>query len=234
MTRTLIIPDIHTRFGLAEAIIEKEKCDEVVFLGDYFDSFGDNYEIAHQTAEWLKESMQKENRIHLIGNHDLSYADPQRHMCAGYEATKDHAIAKVGIVWEQLWRWVWIDDWLLTHAGLSNEFYKMYSKDNEDIQKFLSRMYYEKETEETLYSVSAFRGGYDPSAGILWCDWREFEEIPKLKQMFGHTVGDIVRHRNNNYCIDTALNNYAVYDHKTEKMQIKDTSDELLFSEDEL
>ena len=37
MTRTLILPDVHNNFGLAETIIEKENADEVVFLGDYFD-----------------------------------------------------------------------------------------------------------------------------------------------------------------------------------------------------
>jgi hypothetical protein len=232
MTKTLIIPDIHTKFGLAEEIIEKEKCDEVVFLGDYFDNWDDNYEIAHQTAEWLKESMKQDNRIHLIGNHDLSYSDPKRHMCSGFEELKKHAIDKVGIDWEQLWRWVWVDDWLCTHAGLSNEFYKMYAKDGEYIQNFLARMYGTKETEQTLYSVSSFRSNNgDPSAGIVWCDWKEFINIPNVKQIFGHTVGDIVRHEKNNYCIDTALNNYAIYDHKTEKMQIKDTPNELLFTD---
>ena len=223
MTKTLIIPDIHNNFGLAETIIDFEKADEVIFLGDYFDSYDSGPEIATQTAEWLKESMLKENRIHLIGNHDLSYADPGRHMCSGYEAIKEHAINKVGIVWEQLWRWVWVDDWLLTHAGLSNEFYKAYAKDSEDINKFLLRMYGEKETEETLYSVSGFRGGNDPHPGILWCDWREFDVIPKVKQIFGHTVGDIVRKRGDNYCIDVALQHYAVYDHDKSKMEIKDT-----------
>lgn len=218
---------MHTKFGIAESIIEKENCDEVVFLGDYFDSY-DNYESAHQTAVWLKESMKKAHRTHLMGNHDLSYADPQRHQCSGYEIEKDNAIKTVGIVWDLLHRWVWVDDWLLTHAGLSKEFYDAYSKDGEDVNNFLLRMYEDKETEQTLYGVSGFRRGHDPHAGILWCDWREFEPIRKVKQIFGHTVGDIIRNRGpHNYCIDTGLNHYAVYDHSKSKMNIKDVNKEL-------
>ncbi|MDH3313141.1 MAG: hypothetical protein OEM28_08345 [Nitrosopumilus sp.] len=40
--KTLIIPDIHTKFGIAETIIVKESPDNVVFLGDYFDSLDDS------------------------------------------------------------------------------------------------------------------------------------------------------------------------------------------------
>jgi len=226
MTRTLIIPDVHTKFGLAETIIEKEKADEVVFLGDYFDNF-DNYESAHQTAVWLKESMSKPHRIHLIGNHDLSYAREEwKFKCSGYEIEKDNAIKSVGIVWGQLWQFVWVDDWLLTHAGLSNEFYKAYAKYGEDVNKFLSRMCEDDILRDTLYSVSGFRGGNDEHAGIVWCDWREFDAIPGVKQIFGHTVGNIVRHRNKktNYCIDTGLQHYAIYHHDTSKMEIKEVA----------
>ena len=43
--KTLIIPDIHTRFDVAESFIDKERPDNVVFLGDYFDTFDDTLEI---------------------------------------------------------------------------------------------------------------------------------------------------------------------------------------------
>lgn len=33
MTRTLILPDIHTRFDIAEQVIDKENPDKIVFLG---------------------------------------------------------------------------------------------------------------------------------------------------------------------------------------------------------
>lgn len=175
--------------------------------------------------------MSKPNRIHLLGNHDLSYWD-QKHMCAGYAADKKMAIDAVGINWSQLWQFVWIDDWLVTHAGLSNDFYKAYSKeeDNEDPNKFLRRMCADKDLRETLYSVSSSRGGQDEYGGIVWCDEREFKDIPGVQQIFGHTVGDFVRKGEYHFCIDTALNHYAIYDHDKSEMIIKDTSDKLLFA----
>jgi hypothetical protein len=227
--QTLILPDIHTKFGIAESIIEKENADEVVFLGDYFDSY-DNYETAHQTAVWLKESMKKAHRTHLMGNHDLSYARTEwKFKCSGYEVEKDNAIKPVGIKWSELQHYVWVDDWLLTHAGLTKGFYDQFRKDGEDVNQFLLRMCEDNDLRDTLYSVSAFRGGHDEYAGILWCDWREMDTIPGVKQMFGHTVGDIVRHRDNktNYCIDTGLNHYAIYDHEKSKMSIKKVSETL-------
>ena len=48
-------------------------------------------------------------------------------------------------------------------------------------------------------------------AGIVWCDYTEFEDIPNVKQIFGHTRGNI-RQTDNHICIDTELDYYAVYD----------------------
>lgn len=220
--RTLIIPDIHTNFGLAEYIIEKENADEIVFLGDYFDNWDDGIELATQTAEWLKESMTKPNRIHLLGNHDNSYRDP-KHMCSGYLPIKKAAIDRIGINWKEIRLHVWVGDWLCTHAGLSNEFFVAY--DGIDVNQFLNEFEDDKDLRETLYSVSGFRGGRDPNSGILWCDWREFEPIPGVKQIMGHTVDDDVRNNGDNYCIDTILHHYAIYDHTISKMTIKEVEE---------
>ena len=88
----------------------------------------------------------------------------------------------------------------------------------------------DKDLRETLYSISSTRGGRDEYGGILWCDEREFEDIPGVQQIFGHTVGDFVRKGVSHFCIDTALNHYAIYDHEKSKMIINDTSDKLLFA----
>jgi len=95
--KIMIIPDIHTKFGIAETIIERENPDNVVFLGDYFDSFDDSLEVTEQTALWLKDSLEKKNRIHLLGNHDLSYLYPDTHPCSGYSVGKLWTIKKVNV-----------------------------------------------------------------------------------------------------------------------------------------
>lgn len=48
MTKILIIPDIHNRFYEAEGIIMRENPDHTVFLGDYFNNYGDAPEFAYR------------------------------------------------------------------------------------------------------------------------------------------------------------------------------------------
>ena len=71
--KTIIISDIHNDYFTAEKIIKKENPDKIIFLGDYFDDFDDTVKDSENTAKWLVKSLKQENRIHLIGNHDLSY-----------------------------------------------------------------------------------------------------------------------------------------------------------------
>src|ERR1035437_9205008 len=88
----LIIPDIHNNVGWVEEYLAKQKYDYVVFLGDYFDEFYDSVKDATEAAKWLKESLKKENRIHLWGNHDTSYFFPNLYECSGYSKEKEEGI----------------------------------------------------------------------------------------------------------------------------------------------
>lgn len=218
MTRTLIIPDIHNRFYEAEGIIMKESPDKIVFLGDYFDDFGDTMECALQTAVWLKQSMEIPNRIHLLGNHDLSYMD-YTHRCAGWNESKQYVINKSGVDLTRLKLYTYVGDWLCTHAGLSNEFYDAYNHLGLNPYNFLQRYENDSKLRHRLYQVSPFRGGRDGIAGILWCDYEEFEDIPNVKQIFGHTHDVKPRVTYNHICLDTFLRYYAVYNN--DKMEIK-------------
>ena len=140
MFKIIIIPDIHNDYLTAEKIIKKENPDRIVFLGDYFDDFHDIIQDAKNTAKWLKKSLQQENRIHLIGNHDLSYmADNPNLKCTGYRIEKHREIKKYHIDWNKLKIHCWIDDkWLCTHAGFSNDFFKQQcAKKSNSIQQVL-------------------------------------------------------------------------------------------------
>src|SRR3989304_634903 len=145
--KTLIIPDIHDKFTIAEAVINLEQPDSTVFLGDYFDSYFDILEEAlyrtDQTASWLENSLKQKNRIHLIGNHDMNYiTDKPELQRGGYAKFRHDVIKRHNIDWKKLKLYYWLDEkWLCTHAGFS-----------------------------------------------LWCDYNEeFEPIPELNQIFGHT-----------------------------------------------
>ena len=224
-TKTLIIPDIHNNYLDAELIISSECPDKTIFLGDYFDSFGDTLEQADQTAYWLSESIQKTDRIHLIGNHDLGYITDLSHLkCSGYTDQKKHVIDMRRIKWDKLKLYYFLDDWLCTHAGISKQFFEHYGRtslrdfmaqSSEDLSHINDTKY-----DHRFLQCGWSRGGQHEHGGILWCDYGEFEDIAGQKQIFGHTCRENVRQTANHICLDTALTHYAVYQNK--KMIIKE------------
>ena len=232
--KLVIIPDIHNDFKKAEKIISKENPDKIIFLGDYFDDFDDTIQDANNTAKWLKQSLKQKNRIHLIGNHDLSYmTDNPNLKCMGYRTDKHKAIKKHSINWNQLQMHCWINiKWLCTHAGFSNDFFEQQqTKKSHSIQKVLdlSQKDLIKINDEnhihSFFQVGVSRGGSNVVGGPLWCDYDEFVDIPGINQIFGHTPNYTVQHKktknSEHYCIDTKLNHYAIYD--INFMRIKST-----------
>ena len=222
--KTIVIPDIHNDYLTAEKIIKKENPDKIIFLGDYFDDFDDTIQDAENTAKWLVKSLKQENRIHLIGNHDLSYmTDNSNLKCMGYRTDKHKAIKKHSIDWTKLLMHYWIDDlWLCTHAGFSHDFLKQQRRKKSDsIQQVLdfSKKDLDKLDDEnyihSFFQVGFSRGGSNMVGGPLWCDYDEFVDVSGINQIFGHTPNHIVRHHktksSEHYCIDTRLMHYAVY-----------------------
>jgi len=235
MFKTIIIPDIHNDYLTAEKIIIKENPDKIIFLGDYFDDFDDTIQDANNTARWLKKSLKQKNRIHLIGNHDLSYmTDNPNLKCSGYRTDKHKVIKKHFIDWNKLKMHYWIDDyWLCTHAGFSNNFFKQqHTKKSDSIHQVLD--FSKKDLEKiddvnymhSFFQVGFSRGGSNEAGGPLWCSYDEFVDISGINQIFGHTPNHIVRYRktknSEHYCIDTKLNHYVIYQNLA--MQVKEQS----------
>ena len=217
--KTLIIPDIHLNHTKAESFIDKEKPDKTVFLGDYFDDWYETDEDTHDTAAWLAKSVKKHNRIHLVGNHDLSYMSHFK--CAGFNEYKQFIINKYKIDWSSLQPFAWIDNWLCTHAGLSNEFYNTHSN-GKSPKEFVNTSHdaLSRTSKSTvchpLFDAGYDRGGTQKHGGIVWCDYSNFMDIPNVNQIFGHTNAYLVRTFKSDtaehICLDTALRNYAVYE----------------------
>lgn len=124
----LVIPDIHNRTMWAEGLCAKYPEHLKVFLGDYFDNYGDSPEDASRTAKWLKLSLSQQNRIHLLGNHDLPYVFPSRHtMCPGWTNEKHRAVEKILTIsdWSRCKAFHRVkrpegqNDILLSHAGFT-------------------------------------------------------------------------------------------------------------------
>lgn len=207
--KTLIIPDIHTRYDIAELIIDKVKPDKTVFLGDYLDAYDDSIEIMQQTCNWLHESLKNPDRIHLLGNHDLSYMKPD-YRCSGFSEGKLFALNTTKLDLTKLQHFTYVGDWLCTHSGLSYDFYKAYNPMGLNPSYYIHALEREPELRHRLYQCSPSRGGRDAHSGIVWCDYGEFIDIPGTKQIFGHTLGEL-RETENHICLDTGLHYYAVH-----------------------
>lgn len=200
---TLVIPDIHNNFAQAEAWIRyfdtrfPERVSQVVFLGDYFDDFGDTPEIALGVAEWLKHSIQQPNRVHLIGNHDLAYLAPAAFTrCSGFETRKLEVITPI---LDEMPRTAFraaleVDGWLLSHAGFHPTHVAGHcAAELVELADSALRQLWTGD-QPALFAAGYARGGSAPVGGITWLDWsKEFRPTIGLHQIVGHTPADTFR-----------------------------------------
>ena len=88
--KRIVIGDPHGRWEAVKNIYDKEHPDEVIILGDYFDSFDiDAYaqrECYENIIALRKEHLSKKKGrfIMLIGNHDMHYIDENFGRCSGW------------------------------------------------------------------------------------------------------------------------------------------------------
>lgn len=79
MSNILVIPDVHLKFNILYPIIKditsQNKVDQLVFLGDYFDDWGQqtNNKLYQETCDYLLKLKKEYNCIFLLGNHDVPY-----------------------------------------------------------------------------------------------------------------------------------------------------------------
>ena len=224
--KILVIPDVHYKFGEVRRILSKEyDYDRVVFLGDFFDFWGDNEEDTQRCCfafqNLFLELEEKKKKFNILwGNHDLSYAWGYRNeysICPGWNHRKSEASRQCMSQkdWNRFQWYLFIDDdILLTHAGLTNEFLKD-GLNNNDIESLLRLEARKAERSLLKNKFHWFYGSIDNIGGILWnrpnMHKFKFSKIKGLRQIFGHTYQGIFSWcEDENYCIDTALKHYAL------------------------
>ena len=135
--------------------------------------------------------------IYLAGNHDLSYLwDHLR--CSSYQESHAEAFRdRLSTIPFQYF--LMVDDLLVTHAGLSLRFLKDQSRvygfslpdSPQETASWLQAWLREHTASpwSDLFQPGAARGGMMPTGGITWCDYfEEFEPVPSIHQIFGHSV----------------------------------------------
>jgi len=249
--RILVFSDPHQDTNKVKHILSKENYDFVVCLGDWFDShYYDNEDDLTQTCLQLKTLTFKDNFLTLFGNHDIHYFFINKYaMCSGFSHKKDEIISdifneKFAEIRGKFQWYVWIDDFLCSHAGVHiNHFPALMT----DLSKESINEWLENESEQAhiklingeshwFYRAGAARGGNQKIGGIVWMDFDyEFEPINGLKQIVGHTHSRKSQVRNSptdgtlnlaespNLCIDCDLNQYLIIENG--KIEIKNYID---------
>lgn len=207
MSRIIVIGDIHNHWVQAEELASKyDNTHTVIFVGDYFDDFHDTAIDADQTARWLKKSLEKSNRIHLLGNHDINYAyynnraGGQIYSCAGYTPQKDDAINRIMVNedWDKIKIAHKQNGFWFSHAGFHPLWFADFrGMSDEVIEKKLKEIQICIETRSfnnELCGAGRCRGGANRVGGLLWRDHIQesystgtWEDISGIKQVCGHT-----------------------------------------------
>lgn len=226
--RTLIIPDIHNKIYTADMIVDREKPDRVVCLGDYFNDYGDGPITATKTAEWLRDKIERGWTM-VLGNHDACYlahafaryTDKTVFACPGYTRSKADAINKVmrRAHWSGMKLWDTVGKYVVSHAGFHKHFINPeIGLTDEWLRASHGRAFKETFCENNPWNVLNFktqlRGGVHPYGGILWQDFAEFAPTAGVNQIFGHTQGLYPRYQmaynSINICLDTCMRHYIV------------------------
>ena len=244
--RYLVISDVHLRWRIVSSIIKKEKnkYDKILFLGDYMDDFGAIAQDYIDMCKWLKDNIYDENKIFLLGNHDIAYfshymmslAERHNYLCSGYSdqwynIVKDYLSYED---WEQFKLHYFIkDNVLCTHAGLTNKLYDFSKIKNikefveTESAKALKRIK-DNLIPDVFVGAGKSRGGRYDFGGIVWSDYLDdFEHVNGLNQIFGHTIilePDYIIYDSDNtfdLALDTNNRNYAIYDDETNNIIIK-------------
>lgn len=186
--RILIIPDLHTNVSWVEPFLASHEHTKVIFLGDYFDSHLDNDSpyAANLVAQWLAKSVCKSNRVHLLGNHDLSYMFPHNGAmyCPGFTLIKYRAICPH--MTHEHWKRMHVcslveqnGQFLFSHAGFKN---LKFNDGKLDAEWLAARC-----------KDALTRASYDNSPFLtdvescMWIRWDSLLVIDGINQVVGHT-----------------------------------------------
>jgi hypothetical protein len=246
---SLIISDIHERWEKIRRILEKyePETDHTYFLGDWYDYWTFSMYDVENTATLHKESLNSPRRTVFWGNHDMPYRyrSIRGLQCSGHDPLKYSTLDRIlkPEDWAKTKFCEYVDGYLLSHAGIHNWYLQAFSEEQkvntleEILHKVLTLVKeckYDLDYEVKMhFLVGAGRARYGNQkfGGITWLDFeKEFQPVPNLNQIVGHTHRDKVRTKHSealnskNYCIDTDSNHIAIIN-DNRSVSIIDVSD---------
>jgi len=183
-----VISDVHQTVFWRKLIDQKDEYDKIVFLGDEFDSWENDW--PHQMINAENIISFKNNcpeKIDLCwSNHAISYFLNER--CSGYQSTRAADIKKFYNNYQDLYNPVYIyGNWIFSHAGLSIKWMR-YCRIGE-----LSEINYMFKKKPGLFRwIGPDSFGNNPNEGPLWIRPESLikNKVPKFNQIAGHTENE--------------------------------------------
>ena len=209
----LVCGDLHGDYDLMKKIVQRFSPEYyLIFLGDLLDSFVFSPRQQIECVKLMLTLIKQGTVACCMGNHEASYLFPKTQLASGWNQETDRLLEpyKQEIV-EHFNSVIWFEKEkiLISHAGLTKPLWDHYKITVESLSKFIDQWF--QNLKSPYYFIGRSRGGYDPVGGLLWCDWRhEFQSIPEIKQIVGHTPLKKYDCRGNDWNIDVLQNKEKV------------------------
>jgi predicted MPP superfamily phosphohydrolase len=200
--KTITIGDIH---GLDSwKVINPDKYDRIILLGDYVDSFSITDEPmmtnVHEIIAFKKAYPDKV--ILLIGNHEASYLD-RMYRGSGFRQSISGEMRQLLRDNETLFQVAFqMGNYLWSHAGINQKFYDLKIKPrisdaDENLAATLQRLFHERYY--PIFEPGPERGGSSKHiGGPLWLDKSKLisDPLKGYHQVVGHTPVTSLEHYN--------------------------------------
>lgn len=225
----LIIPDVHEKIDIADRIVQQfPQVQRRIWLGDYLDSFEYENQPDHwrKVCEWMERICQDPANVMLIGNHDVHYfCNLDVYKCSGYYSHKHQIVREVlGHSWVSKLKWIHAENvngelTVFSHAGLNPAFVNPFAELTVDYFNQLNNDIHEKfqaGIPDPLLSAGRARWGSEKVGGLTWQDWRrEYQALPGVRQVVGHSETQVPSWKGHDLCIDTQMTHVALLDTET-------------------
>lgn len=196
------IGDIHGKVEQVERALALEGTK--IFVGDFQDSFEYPPEAHAKCFDLVLDAIDTGEVEAIYGNHELSYLMPNPHMCSGFDGQRLAMIKeREDAIRAKFKPYIFITPtFLVTHAGLTKQIWDKEHLTIDSLPQWLSEGWL-ADKYHPVHHIGHYRGGFNSVGGIFWCDFKvEFQPIPGLTQIFGHTRGKGIRQVEQSFCID--------------------------------
>lgn len=204
--RIFVVPDLHGRTNwqqpVANFLSEAAATDQVIFLGDYLDSFtvADQPMLDNFIDVLLLREQEPIRVVLLLGNHCFPYLFYPTFQCSGFRPQLAPALHILFKTHQNLFQVAWqAGPYLFTHAGVSDMWLDVnrlairlltgrYAHPD-ILADILNQLLTSAQGQRLLWQVSNYNGGRDRTDGPLWVRPIHLSRglLPGLIQVVGHT-----------------------------------------------